>query len=180
MAKNRFDNLDPDRQEAILRAAGEEFAEKGFESASINRIILRSGMSKGSVYYYFEDKADLFATTLERSIQRMMDEIGWLSLEVLGPDEFWDSLLELTHRSVEFVRRDDWWIKLSRAFHRLQREGGSNPATQRLLEVGRGFSGGQRFSGFRGFRRGPPYGRYSRSCRRPASRCPQRQISGRR
>ena len=139
MAKNRFDNLDPERQEAILRAAGEEFTEKGFESASINRIILRSGMSKGSVYYYFEDKADLFATTLEQSVQRMMEEIGWFSLEVLGADEFWDALLELTHRSVEFVRRDDWWIKLSRAFHRLQREGGSSPATQRLLEVGRGW-----------------------------------------
>jgi AcrR family transcriptional regulator len=139
MAKNRFDNLDSQRQEAILRAAGEEFAEKGYEGASINRIILRSGMSKGSVYYYFEDKADLFATALERSIQRLMGEIGWFSLEVLGADEFWDALLELTNRSVEFVRRDDWWIKLSRAFHRLRQEAGSSPATHRLLEVGLGW-----------------------------------------
>ena len=138
MARNRFDNLEPEKQEAILQAAGEEFAEKGFESASINRIIKRSGMSKGSVYYYFEDKADLFATTLERSIQRIMDEIGWFSLEVLGPDEFWESLLELTHRTVAWAWRNDWWIKLGKAFHRLQQEAGASAASERLTEVGKG------------------------------------------
>ena len=139
MARNRFDNLGPDKQEAILRAAGEEFAEKGFEAASINRIIKKSGMSKGSVYYYFEDKADLFATTLERSTQRIREEIGWFSLEVLGPDEFWDALLELTHRTVDWAKRNDWWIKLYRAFHRLQQEAGAEATTGRILEVGKGW-----------------------------------------
>ncbi len=139
MARNRFDNLGPDKQEAILRAAGKEFAEKGFEAASINRIIKKSGMSKGSVYYYFEDKADLFATTLERSIQRIREEIGWFSLEVLGPDEFWEALLELTHRTVDWATRDDWWIKLYRALHRLQPEAGTDATTLRILEVGKGW-----------------------------------------
>ena len=139
MARNRFDNLEPNKQEAILQAAGEEFAQKGFEAASINRIIKKSGMSKGSVYYYFEDKADLFATTLERSTQRIMEETGWFSLEVLGPDEFWDALLELTHRMVDWARRNDWWIKLYRAFHRLQQETGAEATTRRLLEVGKGW-----------------------------------------
>jgi AcrR family transcriptional regulator len=139
MARNRFENLEPDKQEAILRAAGEEFAEKGFEAASINRIIQKSGMSKGSVYYYFEDKADLFATTLEQSIQRIIEEIGWFSLEVLGPDEFWDAVLELTHRTVAWFQRNDWWIRLGRAFHRLQQEAGAGAASERLTEVGKGW-----------------------------------------
>ncbi len=137
MARNRFDNLEQDKQEAILRTAGEEFAEKGFESASINRIIQRSGMSKGSVYYYFEDKADLFATVLERSTDRIMQEIGWPSLEVLGPDEFWEGVLELTRRSVAFARRDEWWIRLGRAFHRLRGMGRRDPALERLVEMSR-------------------------------------------
>ena len=139
MARNRFEKLEPGKQEAILRAAGEEFAEKGFEAASINRIIRNSGMSKGSVYYYFEDKADLFATTLERSIQRTMEEIGWFSLEVLGRDEFWDALLELVHRTVDWARRNEWWIRLGRAFHRLEQESGTEATTSRLLEVGKGW-----------------------------------------
>jgi AcrR family transcriptional regulator len=137
MARTRFDNLEPEKQEAILRAAGEEFAEHGFASASINRIIERSGMSKGSVYYYFEDKADLFATVLERSTQRIVDEIGWLSLEVLRPDEFWDAILLLTRRSVDFVRRDDWWIRLARSFHRIRSEPGTAVALKRMANFGR-------------------------------------------
>jgi len=137
VARNRFDNLDPEKQEAILRAAGEEFAAKGFEAASINRIIHGSGMSKGSVYYYFEDKADLFATVVERGTLRIMAEIGWPALEVLGPDEFWDALLELTHRTVELTQRDDWWIKIGRAYHRIRREGGAKSALDRLTDLGR-------------------------------------------
>jgi len=139
MARNRFDNLESSKQEAILRTAAEEFAAKGFEAASINRIIERSGMSKGSVYYYFEDKADLFATVMERASQRLMEDIGWLSLEVLGPDEFWDAILELTHRSVEVVRRDEWWIRLARSFHRLRHEAGARPAVERVQELARGW-----------------------------------------
>lgn len=139
MARNRFDNLEAEKQEAILRAAGEEFAEKGFGGASINRIIRQSGMSKGSVYYYFEDKADLFATTVERSTQRLLEEIGWFSLEILGKDEFWDALLELTHRTVAWARRNDWWVRLGRAFHRLQLEPGTELAAGRLMEFGKGW-----------------------------------------
>ena len=137
MARNRFKNLKVEKQEAILRAAGEEFAEKGFGSASINRIIQESGMSKGSVYYYFEDKADLFATTVERSFQRIVEEIGWFSLEVLGPDEFWEALLELTHRTVAWAQRNDWWMKLGRAYHRIQQEPGAGVAAGRLSEIGK-------------------------------------------
>jgi AcrR family transcriptional regulator len=138
MARKRFRHLNPEKQEAILRAAGREFAEKGFAAASINRIIRRSGMSKGSVYYYFEDKADLFATTLERAGQRITEEVGWPSLEVLGADEFWDALLELTHRSLDLARRDDWWIELSRVSHRFRLEAEAGPGVARMQDLLRG------------------------------------------
>ncbi|MGH7620186.1 MAG: TetR family transcriptional regulator, partial [Gemmatimonadaceae bacterium] len=53
MVNDRFDNLDPDKQQRLFEAAADEFADHGFESASLNRIIERAGMSKGSLYYYF-------------------------------------------------------------------------------------------------------------------------------
>lgn len=60
MPKQTFLNLSEEKRETIISAAVEEFAGYGFEAASINRIVANSGISKGSFYQYFEDKADVF------------------------------------------------------------------------------------------------------------------------
>ena len=60
MPKQTFINLPEEKRNVILNAAIDEFAEYGFESASINRIVSNSGISKGSFYQYFEDKRDVF------------------------------------------------------------------------------------------------------------------------
>ena len=44
------------QQETILRAALAEFAAHGFADASLNRIIEAAGISKGSLYYYFDTR----------------------------------------------------------------------------------------------------------------------------
>jgi len=65
MALPRFAKLDADKRAMILRVATEEFAGRGYERASLNRIIARCGLSKGALYYYFSDKDDLYETVLE-------------------------------------------------------------------------------------------------------------------
>jgi AcrR family transcriptional regulator len=60
MPKQTFFNLPEEKRQTIIDVAIEEFAENGFEAASINRIVANSGISKGSFYQYFEDKLDLF------------------------------------------------------------------------------------------------------------------------
>lgn len=137
MARPRFQNLDPEKQESILAAAAEEFAERGYEGASINRIIDRSGMSKGSVYYYFEDKADLFSTTFQHSVERIAQEAGWPAIEVVSADEYWDTLLELTHRSVAFATRNEWWIRLAHSWHRLAAQAPESASLAPVVEMGR-------------------------------------------
>ncbi len=67
----RFDKLTQERRERVLDVAAQEFAYYGFEDASINRILENAKMSKGAAYYYFEDKADLFATTVQYCVQRL-------------------------------------------------------------------------------------------------------------
>ena len=61
----RFERLDERKKEAILGAATREFVAHGYELASLNQVIEAAGISKGSFYYYFEDKLDLFVTVLE-------------------------------------------------------------------------------------------------------------------
>ena len=62
MPRKRFADLEQPRRNRILGAAAHEFAERGYEAASVNRIITEAGISKGSLYYYFDDKEDLVAT----------------------------------------------------------------------------------------------------------------------
>ena len=49
----------------IIRAAAETFARRGFQGASMEEIAIAAGVSKGSVYGYFENKEDLFYATFE-------------------------------------------------------------------------------------------------------------------
>lgn len=60
MPKQTFFNLPDEKRQIIVNVAIEEFADYGFDAASINRIVANSGISKGSFYQYFADKLDLF------------------------------------------------------------------------------------------------------------------------
>ncbi|GAB6096400.1 TetR/AcrR family transcriptional regulator [Desulfatiferula olefinivorans] len=66
-----FLNLDPAKQQAIIETALAEFGEKGYQAASINTMVKRLGIAKGSVYQYFSDKESLFLYLFARS----MDEV---------------------------------------------------------------------------------------------------------
>ncbi len=60
MARPRFGNLDAATRRKILETAAVEFAARGFDGTSLNHLIEDLGISKGSFYYYFDDKVDLF------------------------------------------------------------------------------------------------------------------------
>jgi AcrR family transcriptional regulator len=65
MPKQTFLNLPEQKRNTITNAAIDEFADYGFEAASINRIVVNGGISKGSFYQYFEDKMDVFRYLLD-------------------------------------------------------------------------------------------------------------------
>ncbi len=52
--------MDEERVAAIVDAAIEEFNQKTYSKASLNNILKMAGISKGSFYYNFENKADLY------------------------------------------------------------------------------------------------------------------------
>ncbi len=55
-----FGNLEPAKRERVIEAAVEEFSERGFEAASVNRMVARLGIAKGSIFKYFGSKQALF------------------------------------------------------------------------------------------------------------------------
>ncbi len=50
----------PDRREAILAAALDEFSARGFAAARLDDVARRAGVAKGTIYLYFRDKEALF------------------------------------------------------------------------------------------------------------------------
>lgn len=94
MPRPRFENMEPEKKQRLLTAAMHEFAAHGYELASINRILEAAGFSKGSFYYYFDDKADLAITVMDR-VTRVAIE-GFELLAVDSAEEFWAELRRQT------------------------------------------------------------------------------------
>src|SRR3954463_9397557 len=58
-----------DRRAAILDAALEGFAKRGYNGASIDEIATAAGISKALIYEHFPSKKDLHVSLLERHVQ---------------------------------------------------------------------------------------------------------------
>lgn len=56
------------RPEEILRAAMQSFVERGFAATRLEEVGARAGVSKATVYLYFNNKEDLFRSTVRESI----------------------------------------------------------------------------------------------------------------
>jgi AcrR family transcriptional regulator len=57
-----------DTREAILRAARDSFAERGYDQASIRAIATSAGVDPALVHHYFGTKEELFLATIESPI----------------------------------------------------------------------------------------------------------------
>ncbi len=82
--------------EAILRAAEEVFAERGFAGATTREIAARARVNKGLIFYYFRDKRNLFATVIDNLFAYFRSRIRQFLRE--GGDE-----LSLLRQAVEFA-----------------------------------------------------------------------------
>ena len=59
-------------KEKILRAASEEFADKGFAATKTSDIAAKAGLPKPNVYYYFRSKDNLYREVLESIIEPIL------------------------------------------------------------------------------------------------------------
>lgn len=66
---SKFHNVPLEKQIIIINAAIKGFVQRGFEKASTNEIVKDAGISKGSLFNYFNSKKDLYAYLIEYSIQ---------------------------------------------------------------------------------------------------------------
>ena len=99
----RFSKLSPDKQVELLTTATEEFAERGFDAASLSDILVKTGLSKSSFYYYFEDKEDLLAAVLERLMNDYFPAVGPREFDQLTQENFWRTVERQIEQSTQKV-----------------------------------------------------------------------------
>jgi len=66
-----WNRLPAAKRDAVLAAAEAEFGERGFSGASLNTICRKAEISKGSLFQYFTDKADMYAHLAELASLRI-------------------------------------------------------------------------------------------------------------
>lgn len=71
-------SLATEKQDLVFHAAVEEFAERGYDAASMNTLVRRAGISKGSLFTYFRSKAGLFDAVVDRAAGRIRQDLRLL------------------------------------------------------------------------------------------------------
>ncbi len=64
-----FQRLSEEKQSRILNAAVTQFAQHGYDQTSMNCVVREAGISKGSLFQYFNSKFDLFDTVVSYAMR---------------------------------------------------------------------------------------------------------------
>jgi len=71
-ALSRRDSTPGPKRDAILRAAIDVFAERGYFNAQVADVARAAGVAAGTVYLYFKSKDDLLVSIFERSMRESL------------------------------------------------------------------------------------------------------------
>lgn len=81
---------DPVKRDQIMEGARRVFMDKGFDAASMNDVTREAGVSKGTIYVYFDNKEELFEALVEEERCKIFQNL----YEVLDRDDNLRDVLE--------------------------------------------------------------------------------------
>ncbi|MGW4354005.1 TetR/AcrR family transcriptional regulator [Nocardia sp. NPDC004582] len=102
MPTGTWDRLPAPRRAAVVAAAEAEFAARGFSGGSLNTICKEAGVSKGSLFQYFTDKADMYVYLAELSSERIRSSMEEAVRKLPWETDFYGSLEGLLESWVRY------------------------------------------------------------------------------
>lgn len=123
LVKQGFLNLKKEEQERVLEAAIDEFSENSYEVASINRIIQKAGISKGSMYHYFENKEDLYMYMISRVMEKKAEYLRsslYSTSQVHHEVNFFETMTSQLQSSILFAKKNVRYHKITIELHNMQ------------------------------------------------------------
>ena len=108
------------RYPQLRDAAIDEFSSKKYEDASLNDILKKSGMSKGSLYHHFGDKFGLYLSKIDVIVKKKLSYFyPAMRQKADGNSDFFSSLKEIMRGTMEFMLEDK---RLHHLFNRIMEE----------------------------------------------------------
>ena len=128
-----FSDLPQDKQQQILDAAAEVFAEEDYKRASTDDIAARAGISKGLLFYYFKNKQSLYlyvADHLRSLVERHLEKE-----RLAGISDFFDMLDYGAEEKFQLFRRQPWILKLALRLYYVTDKEVASPLRRRFMEM---------------------------------------------
>ena len=100
------DRQKSERRRQILEAAKRVFAEAGYHGASINAIIERAQIARGTFYLYFESKAAVFDSILDEAMRELRGRLHRIDVETPGAPAPQVQLREQVTGTLDYIIRD--------------------------------------------------------------------------
>ncbi len=85
VTKTRWKRRKEARPQELTAAALELFVEKGFAATRLDEIAARAGVSKGTLYLYFDSKEELFKAVIREGLLPLLAEGEELMASMPGP-----------------------------------------------------------------------------------------------
>ncbi len=96
-----FERIPAEEQERILDACIEEFAQNEYALASTNAIVKRAGIHKGTLFFYFRSKKDLYLYALDHAVAVFVKACDRLAGK--PPTDLFERLLDRSRFRMRFV-----------------------------------------------------------------------------
>lgn len=127
----QFNHLPVEKKDRITEAFISEFAKKGFRAASMNKIVERAGISKGSLFNYFNSKNQLFMYTYKVAFERVKEYLREVREETKD-EEFFTRFQKIMEAGIKFIKKHP---NLARIYYRILYTGDSPEGTVILQEL---------------------------------------------
>src|SRR3989449_2198439 len=96
-----------ERRAAILAAALEEFAARGFAATRLDDVARRAGVAKGTIYLHFRDKESLFQELVRAMLSPIVGVVEAAPMADLPVRIVAETLIDVFIREVYGTRRKD-------------------------------------------------------------------------
>ncbi|MFL8673429.1 TetR/AcrR family transcriptional regulator [Clostridioides sp. GD02404] len=110
-----FENLNKEKKRRIVNSAIEEFASKGYKSATIDNIVSKAGISKGSIFQYFKNKESLYIYLCNYQINIIKDEI--LNQKEINETDFFELYRYAVHTKFKILKKNPYVFKFFKTLY---------------------------------------------------------------